>query len=578
MISSARPHLEMPDQVKAEIIKKLIALEKKGAIRERRVVMGMGNFRKLIAICILIVCGILFVQYLPNSARANELLEEIAAINGRYIGWVHIKPDNVPEFQDSFDQKLESLVLHVNPAENIAVSVMNFKDTTRVHWNSESDDMKYDGRTNQLRISPGTFKDEDVMFQETDALTPWHVAQNLFMQPTFDALVNLIKYAKEVHYVKEDSYERFDVTFGKAIDSGSGEDSSTLSSPANLVIWVDPESKLIQECEIEVIENEHVVSLLLTFSYDEPAIQDIYDLGVPLTASVVDNRPGADLAPILGRLENRVVQGFGNYTAVLTESIVTKDQNLKEKALSLFAQKDNASLYTRYPLSKSSPISEKMIIEKWPIPAIDDILSQAKDGVLPEIFFVSNGLKASHGMYEKTSASYRGLGEIVDGNKIDLNTIRFGLSAKVWPSQYNIGFDRREFEEKVTLLHDENRPQEIGLHFESTSSESTVAGGGIGRIETICWIDPARDDLIVEKDEKFYSPDSKTINFEQHTQYIDYSQINGQWYPTCWQTTFTHFSDGKLMPNATIEYNLFIYSDITLDDWWFTDIADNFKM
>ncbi|NIA17248.1 MAG: hypothetical protein GWO86_02760, partial [Planctomycetes bacterium] len=131
-------------------------------------------------------------------------------------------------------------------------------------------------------------------------------------------------------------------------------------------------------------------------------------------------------------------------------------------------------------------------------------------------------------------------------------------------------------EEKVSLLSNDDRLEETGLNFDMTISEQCVsADRSIGRIETTYWIGPARDDIITEKTERFYKSDRHSLVFQQKTHYLDYAQTSsGQWYPTRWQTAI---SDG-ISTRVVIEYNLKIYSEMVLDDWWFTDIANSFEI
>lgn len=322
-----------------------------------------------------------------------------------------------------------------------------------------------------------------------------------------------------------------------------------------------------------------LLDVSLAFDYPANEIEDIYTLGVPESAEVVTYVPEEQVNVILDRLDSRVQKGFGNYVAVLTESIVSDEQTLQKRALRLYGQKGNALINLLYRLRKGDwgylPSSEMNTIEAWPLPDVNEVLALGHK-TLPSLAFVSNGITAWHGRYENTSGAYVEFGEITDRQKLLSELPRWSLSGKVWPGQHNIGLDKKEIEEKVTLLRNDNSPQEIGLHFDVTISESVSAKTGVDRIESTYWIDSARDDMVVDEIYREYKQGQKSV--EHQTRYLDYAQLdNGQWYPTHWQTTITGYSSGGPEQIAIFEYYLRMYPEMRLDDWWFTSLVDNLK-
>jgi len=52
-------------------------------------------------------------------------------------------------------------------------------------------------------------------------------------------------------------------------------------------------------------------------TYGPPEIHDIYDLGAPRTAKIVDERLKNDLKALTARLDQRALKGLGDYVALL---------------------------------------------------------------------------------------------------------------------------------------------------------------------------------------------------------------------------------------------------------------------
>ena len=95
----------------------------------------------------------------------------------------------------------------------------------------------------------------------------------------------------------------------------------------------------------------------------------------------------------------------------------------------------------------------------------------------------------------------------------------------------------------------------------------------------MCWIDPARDDMLVEKITRELEEDGGTVGEEWRTHYLDYDQLpNGQWYPTKWRWSYvTNDKKGNPKYDNTRESHLRIYPDVGVDEDWFTNPAERLK-
>ena len=84
-----------------------------------------------------------------------------------------------------------------------------------------------------------------------------------------------------------------------------------------------------------------------SFEYGEPFIDNIYDLGVPEDAVVIDHRKTTEAENVLERLKSRIAD-FSHYVALMTQTELNDDGPSKDSCtLHLFAQDDDAWLDNR---------------------------------------------------------------------------------------------------------------------------------------------------------------------------------------------------------------------------------------
>jgi hypothetical protein len=253
----------------------------------------------------------------------------------------------------------------------------------------------------------------------------------------------------------------------------------------------------------------------------------------------------------LDRLDARIAKGLGDYVAIKTETPVNKDGTLNKQlsAINLYAQSGKANLWCRYlvggkflPNGNRRNAPTMSVPVNWPQPKIEDVLQQAIN-MSPSEYFINDGKQR----WPHNKTPTRNLvGEIWFGRK------QFLLNTKG---------------AKAKLLKDINRPDLIGLYTEGyiNSCDSLLSQ----RIEYTCWIDPNRDDMLVERLSHDYSTDGKTVDLKIFTEYIDYAQLSdGRWYPAHWQMTI---EAGKQPRKSCRKFYLNISTDIKLDELWFTD-------
>jgi len=272
------------------------------------------------------------------------------------------------------------------------------------------------------------------------------------------------------------------------------------------------------------------------------------------------------LRTVLDRLDGRVSQGFGDFTAIKTETPVNKDRTIDKEhsALNLYSQNESASLWCRYlvgdqflPNGKRRGAPIISVPKGWPEPDIDDILEHVRNK-RPSKFYVSNGEQVWFLNMPKASLSK----EIWLGREqLLLNGCR------AMPILSKLAYKIRRKKAKAKLLDDINHPSLVGLyvkgHFFSCCPRE------LKQIKQFLWIDPERDDMPVETLSCDYGSDAKTIELKLLTKYLDYAQLSdGRWYPTRWQMTYeVHNRPDKYC----LEFHLQLFADMKLDKSWFTD-------
>ncbi|MHC4282523.1 MAG: hypothetical protein ACYSWZ_06095 [Planctomycetota bacterium] len=314
-----------------------------------------------------------------------------------------------------------------------------------------------------------------------------------------------------------------------------------------------------------------------SFDYPEYAPVDIYDLGVPESAEVVEGHP-ADVEAVLDRFDDRCRKGFGNFVAVLTTSDLASGQDRRKKSIELFSSKGTNLLYASYLLEKEeradwNPSSEMSSVTNWPMPDIDEVIELGRD-ILPCQLYVSDGSRACRIHYFKAKTGSYQVQEIADKQKVTSMDSYLSLPYKLWPRHLRQKVSHADYGgtvvSELTLLGDAERPQQIGLHNDVIDR--------FNHMEIIYWIDPARDDMPVETIARMFDKSHESITEERHTRYFDYASVReNQWYPTRWQKTNMDYSDENSRTSGITEYSLRIFPDMELDDWWFDTFANEMK-
>jgi hypothetical protein len=319
------------------------------------------------------------------------------------------------------------------------------------------------------------------------------------------------------------------------------------------------------------------VTLSVTFAYGAPVLNDIYDLGIPSDAKVIDYRSleagnsqqDNGVAAFLDRLDGRVGpnEKLGNYVAVITDSLHGEAGKLTPFMLYLFGRDGDKWFYTHY--RRSSLLSEAFKFNGWPSPNPGDVLEQGRN-VVPDVFLATDGQEGWFGRYDGKSGSFPRL------DKIPFEQVKahwlagWSLSGRIWPGRHRIDFQHLpRITIRMEVLRDPKHPGQVGLHVDEQGWER-MPGIPFKETEMTYWLDPTRSDVPAEETRKMVKLDGSIS--EETTKYLEYAQLaDGTWYPIRWQKTT---SRGVGHDEMTIESQLQIIPDMKPDQSWFTNLAE----
>ncbi|MBN2589036.1 MAG: hypothetical protein JXA96_04180, partial [Sedimentisphaerales bacterium] len=270
----------------------------------------------------------------------------------------------------------------------------------------------------------------------------------------------------------------------------------------------------------------------VVIDYPEQGPMDIYSLGVPKDAQVIDNRPEGNTQNLINEIQKRFDTGFGNHIAVVLESQI-KDNNVMEPVkIMVMRQKGNLKRLDRYNVynftgSKSNiPTLYSVVKDTWPELTIQDVLDLEEDKYA-EYQLVFDGQTSS------IRSNFSGREEF---NSMQIDMFQFdGIESLISYSSINptalmmTGSDRQIKPEIIP--EDPNHTGLIGLRFIETMNNTSqrLPGTTIKEASTSYWFDPAKDYLLVEsvtrqiRDEGTLSSNQKIIETAQTE--------SGKWYP-----------------------------------------------
>ena len=262
-----------------------------------------------IAAVVVIGTAIVASLFNPPGADAAALLQEVAGANDAYRGWVHMrseepgeKPGDAPRIG----------VSHLNTIDGTWVidhQTANFR-RVQMYVPKTKEEYTYDLATNEVHVG-------DLAESFATAWAEQMRNYPLTVMAGQDELKKRGLSPAKIVEARDGELQKFEILMSDGAAAPPATQPTTRGATTRpqiekATIWSDPKTKLITKGTFTTEGDMFTV----TYSYGDPQIASIYDVGVPRDAKVVDNRVKQDVGALLDRLQKRAEQGFGDGVAV----------------------------------------------------------------------------------------------------------------------------------------------------------------------------------------------------------------------------------------------------------------------
>lgn len=562
-------------------------IARQGAIDSRRFAMFKRYARTtakfaMAAAVIAAVGAFFFTGLRGQSANAAEMLKAAAAANKAFNGWIRATMDN-PE---SLNRPHEGLVItaatfYLQPVKQIVVKDATINGVRTVDWMDHVANVhkSYDSASNTITEGPlpDAEKADGASVEEMTAkmlsgqkATPWQFAQLLFGMPTLDGVMALVdSNLCSVSMAREGDNDRYTLTFNK----------DRLTNPkdadrASLVLLVNRKTSLMHKWVGTFPDG----NMSLTFAYNDPVLNDIRDVGLPADAKVNDpraatTRPAADAEALLDRLDKMAAmdEQLGTYTVVVAESFDYSDKRKARREMTIYGRDGKRQFYGFY--ANQERASFLTGLADWPLPAVADAVVAARN-VQPDIVLAADGTGAWYGRADRgKTASWWPV------QMKDLGThqwIIYSLAGELWPGRHKIDYEHgSRIKIDVQTLTSPDRPGLVGVQVDQTGLAMAILG--TSKMQFVWWVDPLRNDVMVEKVKRTYSLKGD-VAYEEVTKYTEYGQLpNGLWYPTARQMIGSRYLNGTPEIVVKAESRLQFVPGMALDAEWFSNPQDRYE-
>jgi len=306
-------------------------------------------------------------------------------------------------------------------------------------------------------------------------------------------------------------------------------------SQVRSVIYVrDVERNLLIRTAATTVRNGRPERYTTAFDYPEEGPRDIYALGAPKDAIVVDIRPEGPALVLVDRVQERFEQGLGDYVAVVLESERDAGGMYRPSQIAVLRQKGElkrSDIYCAFDFQDRPDAPGTLyarIKDDWPNLTVHQVIEMADAEALDQRMLFEG---------QQTIRWRRDGGQMVrDEHRSDLFKISRGplpdsLTSLTWPNLHlRLQSGSSHFKREVRLLpEDANRPGLVGLQFVEFAEREDY------------WFDPGKDYMRVERIRK--QEGRGTVSRLLVAQAARTPE--GRWYPHVIQTESSH-ADGTI--------------------------------
>ena len=267
--------------------------------------------------------------------------------------------------------------------------------------------------------------------------------------------------------------------------------------------------------------------------YPEQGPEDIYSLGVPKDAQIIDNRPHGNTQNLINEIQKRFDEGFGNYLAIVLDSYVEDSNTLEPKKIIVMRQNDKQKRLDEYNVynytgSKSNiPTLYSIVKDTWPELTIQDALDLENDKYA-EYQLIYDG---NTSFYRRANYSGEDYTDSLNQDMFQMNGIE-SLMNLAWCNPSGLMVTSIEYHIKPEIIpEDSNHIGLVGLRLIKTVNTAIqrLPVRTIKESSSVYWFDPKKDYLLIEKviEEKRNEGISQTVQKTIETAQTE----SGKWYP-----------------------------------------------
>ena len=320
---------------------------------------------------------------------------------------------------------------------------------------------------------------------------------------------------------------------------------SAVANAQEILMVRDTERDLLINMQMKTPQSDVGRKLIAkcTVEYPQKGPNDIYDLGAPRGAKIIDQRPKGELKDLIEKVQRRYDQGFGDYIAMVLSSLVDEDNNLEPFEITIMRKLGNLQRRDIYNASdcKKNAKSEKSLYEKvknnWKDLTLEQVrkfenLDVMKQQVVFDGEYTTIRLRESKG--KVTSKQHKG--------KVCFIGPYETVEWIAWVDFRFLTIGRTHHQKTLELLSaGGDHKGLIGLRVYEPEHKTRVCLGCenskvVGPVVDNYWFDPLRDYLLMEhtreevKGPNFTDGETKIVTLEVK------QTKSGQWYPShIWQ-------------------------------------------
>jgi hypothetical protein len=290
----------------------------------------------------------------------------------------------------------------------------------------------------------------------------------------------------------------------------------------------------------------------LAFEYPAEGPADIYALGAPVDAEVIDNRPQGSAADLVEQVQRRFDAGFEDHVAVMLESYVDGNDALEPTQIVVMWRQGRQKRIGRYHAFNFGDRRPEMVTlypavkDIWPNLTVADVLGLISDE-FAEYELIFDGT---------TSTSRSNFSGRVNVQTIKTDLFQVGgvesLADLARPNPSALLMAGSDTQKKLEALPaDPNHPGLVGFRIVTTPSDpSEHLPGTTSKVSTESfWFDPGRDYLLIERSSRDERDEGISEFVTKATEIIQTPA--GRWYPTVIRiTSLSPGRDGQIHHNT----------------------------